>query len=127
MLRFTDEEKKNLEHVQRPPLPWRREAALTECGLPVAGHPVISRDEFIAKLKEQGKQRAAMTTCMTCYDTAQRHPTWEEDPVMRLSREINWSRREGVLKTELLALAALVSRHRDEFTELLQDQKEIVA
>lgn len=120
-----DEDKIAIEHVLRPLLPWRT-TMLTECGLPSVGHPVITRERFIEKVKEQGKQRSAMTTCMTCWDTAMRHPSWQQDPVLCISREVQWNRRDGLFKRELRAIAALIVRHRDEFDELLKDQEEIV-
>ncbi len=120
-------EKLKIEHIRRPPLPWR-EAAVTECGLPAEGHPVITRDDFIAKVDVQGQQRALLTTCQTCFDTAIRHPSWINDPVQCIYREVTGARRDsGVFKRELLALAALVSRHPAEFQELLDDQQQIVA
>ncbi len=114
------------EHVQRPPLPWRDDA-LTECGLPTAEHQTITREQFIQKVKSQGQVRSAMTTCMTCWDTARRHPSWQQDPVGCISREVHWTRRDnGLFKRELRAIAALISRHREEFDEIIKDQEEIV-
>lgn len=109
------------EHVERPPLPWRA-AVITECGLPAAGHPVITRDEFIAKVKRQGKQRAAFSTCMTCWETAQRWPTWEQDPVQRIARETyggGYRRGSDRFRAELLAIEVLVAAHREEFDAAL--------
>jgi hypothetical protein len=110
-------------HVQRPPLPWRQQR-ITECGLPVAGHPVISRDEWVAKVKAQGQQRSKLTTCITCWDTADRWPAWEADPVRAMAREVErWHalHRVSLIRQELTALAALVERHPDEYAELLED------
>lgn len=113
-----------LDHVLRAPLPWRDTKA-AECGL---AHPqrAITRDEFVARVRQQGQKRAALTTCMTCFETAQRWPAWEHDPVARLSREfkhdVRWRPRqteETVLARELRALAALVEAHRDEFDAYL--------
>lgn len=115
-----------MEHVERPPLPWRS-IERTECGLPVAGHPVISRDDFVAKVKAQGKQRAAFTTCMTCWETALRWPTWEQDPVQRLSRETYGGRIDVHFRAELTAIAALVAAHRDEFDDMLSGLAETVS
>lgn len=112
-------------HVQRPGLPWRKEQSLTECGLPVAGHPVISRADFLVKLKREGERRARYSTCQTCLDTASRWPSWNEDPIRCLYREADrrWGSRRPLdpFRTELLALAALVERHPEEFAELLED------
>jgi hypothetical protein len=62
---------------------------------------------------------------MTCAQTAGRYGTWEEDPRLALHREIEWERggahyfaredRGQLLKDELLAVAALIEAHRDEF------------
>lgn len=111
-------EKLPLEHVERAALPWRDEN-LTECGLPTAGHPVITREAWLAKVKAQGKQRAAFTTCMTCWDAACRNATWDEDPVRAVDRAASDWRRKDQLATELRALALLVAAHRAEFEETL--------
>jgi hypothetical protein len=67
-----------------------------------------------------------MVTCMTCLNTARRWGTWEEDPRMALHREIEWEGygRRGMrndrgqrLKDELLAVAALIAAHREEFEQ----------
>ena len=58
---------------------WRRGEDLTECGKVVTKvSAVITRDAFIAKVRKQGQQRSAMSTCMTCWHTARNHPSWEE-------------------------------------------------
>jgi hypothetical protein len=121
-----------LDHVLRAALPWRDGPVLTECGkLPADGMPVLTVPEFVAKVKRQGQQRASMSTCMTCWNTAQRHHTsWDADPVAVISREAGWARTwsPGVIRddptarlfhTELLAIAELISRHRDEFDGLV--------
>ena len=113
-------------HVRRPGLPWRPEHGRTECGLPVTGQPVITREEFLEKLKMQGERRARVTTCQTCLDTARRWPSWEEDPVQCLARERDhWGTRgkyQELFRREVVALAVLAQRHRTEFEELLADQ-----
>jgi hypothetical protein len=117
-----------LEHVIRSLPPWRRCPDMTECGKPAAGRPVITRDQFLAKVRAQGKQRSSLTTCMTCWNAAARHPSWDENPVdslLRESAQFRWSRygapgaKEVSFRDELIALAALVEAHRDEFDELL--------
>lgn len=107
-----------LEHVERTALPWRRES-MTECGLPAAGHPVISRDAWLAKVRSQGTQRAAFTTCMTCWSAAQRNATWEADPIRVVQRATEDYRRKDAFAAELRALALLVEAHREEFDETL--------
>ncbi len=122
-----------LEHVLRPQPPWRRTQQITECGLPLEGHPVITRDEFLAKVKSQGQQRSAMTTCMTCWQTARRHPSWDENPVLSIIREARrfeypaMAEKHGFeggaklasFRDELLAIAVLIEAHREEFDELV--------
>jgi hypothetical protein len=109
-----------LEHVQRTPLPWRTESK-TECGRPAAEYSaVLTRDEFFAKVKKQGKQRAAMSTCMTCMETASRHTTWGESPSSVMSRELTTGRYdrnmgEKQIDRELRAIAALIEAHGEEF------------
>jgi len=122
--------KEPVDHILRPPLPWRRgEGAITECGYDATKVRAISRKEFFRRLKELGQQRAALFTCMTCAETAGRHSTWEEDPRLAMRREIEWeagrwyyresAERGERLKDELLAIAALIEAHRDEFYETI--------
>lgn len=104
-----------LEHVMRPQPPWRA-GEVTECGLRADSYPTISRDDLAAKVRKQGQQRAAMTTCMTCLSTARRWPTWDEDPVAAMGRETYGGRHGATrFRDELLAIAALIEKHRDEF------------
>jgi hypothetical protein len=110
-----------VDHILRPQLPWRRDAGITECGYNAEKVSTLTRDEYFARVKDLGQQRAAMVTCMTCADTARRWCTWEEDPRKALQREIEWecgwrrTDRGEQTKDELLAVAALVEAHRDEF------------
>jgi hypothetical protein len=109
----------DLDHVARAGLPWRPEHR-TECGLAPGGRQVISRDELVAKLKREGQRRAAMTTCMTCLDTATRHQTWAQDPASAMRREIPlYGRDLDVVNGELRAIAALINAHREEFDGFL--------
>lgn len=108
-----------LDHIARPRLPWRDES-LTECGKPAASvASVISRDQAHAKVKKQGKQRAAMSTCMTCWNAAERHRDWAASPTEVIDRETNgcmWPQRDDTqLDRELRAIAALVEAYRAEF------------
>ena len=118
-------------HVMRAPLPWRP-AKLTECGLPAAEHPTISVDDFVAKVKREGKQRASYSTCMTCWNGARRHfgePCYRDSP---LERELQWSRMHGRAQVhpnildELAAIGDLIERHRAEFDELVEDHAQTV-
>lgn len=108
----------------RPLLPWRSaDSAITECGYDATKVKTLTRDEYVARFKELGRQRCAMLTCMTCSETAARWAAWDVDPRTALEREIAW---EGAgrrwhedrgqrLKDELLAIAALIEAHREEF------------
>jgi hypothetical protein len=121
-------------HVLRPPLPWREASSvLTECGLhPATGMPVLTVPGFVAMVKHLGQQRASLQVCMTCWHTAVRHNivSWESDPVGVMAREVSWARTHlpGVVRDdptarlfrdEMLAVAELITRHRDEFAELV--------
>lgn len=118
-----------VEHVKRPRPPWRADDARTECGKDIADvRLVISRDQLVAKVKDQGRRRAALSTCMTCLETATRWPTWEQDPVQAIFRETysNYGGRQvyggapiSQFRDELVALAELVERHRAEFDGIL--------
>ncbi|HDZ39501.1 MAG TPA: hypothetical protein ENH62_14710 [Marinobacter sp.] len=124
--------KEPVDHIERPRLPWRNvdEPAVTECGYDASKVNTLTRDEFFARLKDLGKQRTAMLTCMTCVDTARRWPIWEDEPRKALEREINWEcgwrrRKNGHrLKDELLAIEALIAAHREEFNELLEARRQ---
>lgn len=117
-----------LEHVMRPRPPWR-DSDWTECGLNPATldpttRPVITRDALIRKVKDLGVKRTAMSTCVTCYDTARRWKTWEEDPVQVIGRETYgaYGGRDGLrrelFRDELLAIEELIKRYPDEFTAI---------
>lgn len=110
-----------LDHVVRSAPPWREASAQTECGRPVTDvASALSRDAMIVKVRQQGKQRAAMSSCMTCWSAATRHKTWDEDPVDAIRRETQYgARTEALFREELRAIAVLVAAHADEFAELL--------
>jgi hypothetical protein len=122
--------KEPVEHILRPTLPWREhgEGAITECGYDASKVKTLTREDYFRREKELGKQRTAMLTCMTCSDTAHRWGTWNDDPRLALQREIQWERpywasredRGSRLKDELIAIAALIEAHRDEFMFLVQ-------
>lgn len=117
--------KEPVDHILRPRLPWRSpdEGAVTECGFDASKVKTLTRDEFAQRMKDLGRQRCAILTCMTCSETAGRWGTWDDDPRMALQREIEWEQRgrwsredRGQrLKDELLAIADLVAAHREEF------------
>ena len=112
--------KEPVDHILRPQLPWRTDAGITECGHDAARVPTITRDEWLKRLKEMGARRTTILTCMTCSDTAKRWGTWEDDPRKAVGREVQWESawredRGDRLRVELLAIAALIDTHRDEF------------
>ncbi len=117
--------KEPVDHIIRPLLPWRSsEGAVTECGYDASKVKALTREEFFQREKDLGKQRAAMITCMTCADTAKRWNTWDTDPCQAMAREIAWERGEWYrartdrgerLKDELIAIAALIQAHPEEF------------
>lgn len=137
--------KLEVDHVARPALPWRTEAQLTECGRPLERHEgrIISAQEFIQRIRDLGQQRAAYTTCMTCWNTVERWRSDLDDPITAVYRELyqitsrpydgpldnlrpdlaqqigeDRERRERTNR-ELRALGTLVEAHREEFDELL--------
>ncbi len=127
-----------LAHVLRAAVPWRNGPVLTECGkLPDGTAPVLALEEFVARVKRDGKQRTSLHTCMTCWTTAAKYQavSWESSPVDVIAREVAWGRVSAwpmgtggvsdkptahLFRDELLALAELVSRHREEFDGLVQ-------
>ena len=122
-----------VDHIVRPLLPWRSPAAaITECGFDVAKVKTITRPEYDARLKELGYQRTAMLTCMTCADTSKRWTTWDDDPRRAIGREVHWestewgrSREHGTrLRDELIAIAALIEAHRQEFESILNSNEQ---
>ena len=125
-----------VDHILRPLLPWRSpdEGAITECGYDASKVSTLTRAEFEARVKDMGKQRAAMFTCMTCADTARRWASWEDDPRLAIAREAEWERgsaywrsrddRGRRLKDELLAIAALIEAHREEFDATIAADKQ---
>lgn len=127
-------EKLKIDHVARPQLPWRT-IELTECGLPVEPHPVITRDSYLARLRQWGQSRTRFTVCRTCAVTAANYKTWDEDPVNALQREAH---RHGffaqlgdggrdLFGRELRALAALYEAHREEFDDYVTGLDETVS
>ena len=124
--------KQPVDHIIRPRLPWRSagESDITECGYDASKVKALTRDEFFQRLKDYGQQRTALLTCMTCSDTAKRWKAWEEDPRTALEREINWecgwrrTDRGERLLGELVAIAALIEAHRDEFAGLLAENEQ---
>jgi hypothetical protein len=128
-----EQEQQSRDHVRRPPLPWRPDERITECGrLEKDVKTVIEPDQLAWRVKNWGQQRTAFTVCMTCADRARYSPLWEVDPVALIEREarrtggsINTKgRREDprreLLSHELRAMIRLVEEHREEFDALVQ-------
>ena len=117
-----------VDHILRASPPWREGASITECGQNGASVTSITQDEFIAKVKELGKQRLAMFTCMTCIQTVDRWCRPSNDLRHVLQREIEWEtlygRQRGDrgrrLLDELEAIVSLVANHRDEFLSIIE-------
>ena len=124
--------KEPVDHILRPQLPWRNAPAITECGYDASKVSTLSREQYFNRRQELGQQRCAMMTCMTCAQTAERHPTWDEDPRLALQREIQWEApgwrynqdRNGTrLRDELFAIASIVAEHRVAFDALVAESE----
>lgn len=130
---MTDDGKLVVKHVARRDLPWRK-AALTECGLDLDKHAAMTADDLAETVKKLGSQRTAMLVCMTCWNTSYRYGedrSWMGPSVLTtLEREIQWARRHRAgspFLADLKAIEVLISRHRAEFDELIEDQRETVS
>lgn len=120
-----------LTHIQRDPLPWRAaEEWLTECGLPASSYPTVTREVIELRLREDGKQRTAMMTCMTCLSAMTRYDYLRSRP--GVDRILQTFRREIdrcgfgaqapaiLLSQELRAMMTLIERHDEEFRQILK-------
>lgn len=114
------------DHVVRATFPWRGDQ-LTECGRPLTDvATVISAEELTSRITKFGEARTAFTVCMTCWPTAVGAPRWDTDPVAVLDRETKIAQRavgrreERQLRTELLAIAALIDAHQQEYGSTVQ-------
>lgn len=126
--------KEPVDHIIRPRLPWRSpdDPAVTECGYDASKVKALTREQYKERLKELGQQRSAMLTCMTCANTSERWSAWDDDPRQALEREITWegsgrwahNDRGTRLKHELIAIAALVENHRDEFVGIVTENEQ---
>ena len=121
-----------LEHVARVLIPWSTRPGLTECGRKLNDvAAVIDLPAFVAKYNRLGKTRMAMTTCMTCWARLQYGSHyWEKHPAEVLNRDLGRYEERAVITAELLALAALVEAHRQEYDDLvagLQDTGDLAA
>jgi len=126
--------KEPVDHILRPHLPWRHGGNVTECGYNAAKVKTLTRDEFFQREKDLGKQRTAMLTCMTCSETARRWGTWDDDPRLAIHRELEWERgsmygrgredRGQRTKDELIAIAALIEAHPEEFEATIRENEQ---
>lgn len=116
--------KLTLHHIIRSNLPWREESR-TECGLNTETNDILvwTRDEAREQARAMGsRQRFSLHVCMTCWQTCERHLTWEMSPSAVVGRDANgWGQTEARerMDLELRAIAELISRHREEFDELV--------
>lgn len=116
-----------VDHIIRPNLPWRQDSGkITECGYDATKVTVITREQYFKRRKDLGQQRCAMMTCMTCSQTAERHPAWEEDPRLAIRREIEWEsgwrhdKNGHRLRDELIAIETLIETHRSDFDLIME-------
>lgn len=122
MVSRTDEP---LTHIARTSLPWR-DSGLTICGKPVAQYAaglVVNLADARVSVRRLGKQRFAMTHCMTCASNADRWTEWDDDPRERMAREIGYlgmTKTDPIIDAELRAIALLIASHRDEFDALVE-------
>lgn len=114
-----------LTHIARPPLPWR-DPRLTICGQPVAQYRaglVMAYDDAPAVSRRLGRQRFALTHCMTCAGNWSHWSTWETDPRARLARELGYlgmTKTDAIVVAELRAIAVLIEEHRADFDALVE-------
>lgn len=114
-----------LTHIARPPLPWR-DSGKTICGKPISQYAeglVINLADAHMSVRRMGKQRFALTHCMTCASNADRWDTWENNPRGRLAREIGYegiTKVDPIIEHEIRAFALLIEAHRDEFDALVE-------
>lgn len=113
----------SVDHILRPAPPWRRGNDRTECGLEIGEDrsKVITRRDVAARLRDLGKTRLAMITCITCWETAERWADWSDRPSAVIGREVDpwrsrYNRKEReLIDHELEAVAALIEAHPEEF------------
>jgi hypothetical protein len=141
-----------VDHLARHPLPWRA-PHLTECGKPldeIGPERIITRDAVRSRVNAVGKRRAAFSLCLTCLDTADRHPDNLIDALhreagyvsrehqyasggawlsaarleaMKVSERARYERdkaRTELFLAEIEAVQALVAAHRAEFDRYIQ-------
>lgn len=112
-------------HIARERLPWET-TDLTECGKdPTQFVRVVSREAALRRFKEVGSTRARYEFCVTCVQTANRHPTWSNDPIAAVGRVTTYGWRaddaNALHQAELRAVAHLIEAHRAEFEQAVGD------
>ncbi len=110
-----------LDHVSRISPSWATTLPLTECGRRIDDTgSTITFDEMAEKFKRQGKQRAGMSSCMTCINRVSYGQEEGDDIVSRVSAYLTRTHRVwGEIAHELEAIDALVAAHRDEYDDLV--------
>jgi hypothetical protein len=104
------------DHVVRDAPPWRT-GQFTECGHPIDGlGAIIDGQELTDRITTFGQARTEFTVCPVCWATARCAPRWDVDPVAVLAREAQTGHTDGQLRTELIAIAALINAHPQEFS-----------
>lgn len=120
--------KEPVDHILRPQLPWRDDPGMTECGYDASKVATLTRDQYRDRVKDFGRHRAAMMTCMTCSGTYERWARWEDDPRRCIGLEVEWecgssyyqnADRGWRLHDELVAIAAIVKENRTAFDRRL--------
>lgn len=116
--------REQLEHILRPPIPWRDGTPKTECGLKGDSKSSITFADFRAKFAREGQQRSALTTCMTCWYRAvngsKLNEDWDHRPGAVVAREIGYDHSgTDLIDQELRALAILAAEHKEEFRQIL--------
>jgi hypothetical protein len=112
--------KPRLHHIERGMLPWWTHR-LTECGRDPERYPTWTRDQAVAEYDRLGPQQFSLVVCITCRDTANRHPDWDHNPISCINRHTEWVDDEPQVAAELRAIAALIDAHRDEFDQAVAD------
>lgn len=111
-----------LTHIARTGLPWR-DATKTVCGHPInqyADGLVVNLADAQAMQCRLGQQRFALAICMTCANHVGNWAEWDNDPRVRMAREVtggDFGKFDPVIVHELRAMAMLIERHRDEFDD----------
>lgn len=110
-------------HLLRVRLPWST-TDKTECGKdPEQFKRVCSRADAVRRWKEIGQGRAQYEFCMTCVQTANRHPEFKDQPVAATKRGSYWmtEAHDARAVAELRAVALVLDTHREEFEAAVEE------